>query len=87
MSLAHRLDGSEDRRRVHSSRELWEGIEDVARLGVRLISQTAVEAEVDVFLGRARYRGAPPGATASRVPVGGATLRTGSCIVFAHQCF
>ena len=38
------------------SRELSEVIEDVARLGARLIIQTAVEAEVDVFLGRARYQ-------------------------------
>ena len=35
------------------SRELSEIIEDVARLGARLIIQTAVEAEVEVFLGRA----------------------------------
>ena len=38
------------------SGELCEVIEDVARLGARLIIQTAVEAEVDVFLGRARYQ-------------------------------
>jgi len=38
------------------SRELSEIIEDVARLGARLIIQTAVEAEVEVFLGRARYQ-------------------------------
>src|SRR3954447_25462376 len=38
------------------SRELAEVIEDVARLGARLIIQTAVEAEVEVFLGRARYQ-------------------------------
>jgi hypothetical protein len=38
------------------SRDLSEVIEDVARLGARLIIQTAVEAEVDVFLGRARYQ-------------------------------
>jgi len=38
------------------SRELAEIIEDVARLGARLIIQAAVEAEVDVFLGRARYQ-------------------------------
>src|SRR5712691_2041642 len=37
-------------------RELGEVIEDVARLGARLISQTALEAEVDAFLGRARYQ-------------------------------
>ena len=38
------------------SRELGEVIEDVARLGARLIIQTALEAEVDAFLGRARYQ-------------------------------
>src|SRR5436190_3709873 len=37
-------------------RELGEVIEDVARLGARLIIQTALEAEVEVFLGRARYQ-------------------------------
>jgi hypothetical protein len=48
-------------------RELGEVIEDVARLGARLIIQTALEAGVDAFLGRARYQrsaaavGARPG--------------------------
>ena len=37
-------------------RELGEVIEDVARLGARLIIQTALEAEIDAFLGRARYQ-------------------------------
>ncbi|MET7339663.1 IS256 family transposase [Nonomuraea sp. NPDC005650] len=37
-------------------RDLVEVIEDVARLGARLIIQTAVEAEVEAFLGRARYQ-------------------------------
>src|SRR6266496_379195 len=37
-------------------RDLSEIIEDVARLGARLIIQTALEAEVEVFLGRARYQ-------------------------------
>ena len=37
-----------------SGRELSEVLEDVARLGARLIMQAAVEAEVDQFLGRAR---------------------------------
>src|SRR5947199_1811221 len=37
-------------------RELGEVIEDVARLGARLIIQTALEAEVDAFWGRARYQ-------------------------------
>ncbi|GGT06797.1 IS256 family transposase [Planobispora rosea] len=39
-----------------SERDLVEVIEDVARLGARLIIQTAVEAEVDAFLSRARYQ-------------------------------
>jgi transposase-like protein len=49
------------------SRDLAEVLEDVARLGTGLIMQTAVEAEVDAFLGRARYQrvadcpGARPG--------------------------
>src|SRR6266851_10060276 len=38
------------------SRELSDVIEDVARLGARLIIQTALEAEVEVFLRRARYQ-------------------------------
>jgi putative transposase len=38
------------------SRELVEIIEDVARCGAQLIIQTAVEAEVTEFLGRARYQ-------------------------------
>src|SRR2546430_11184959 len=37
-------------------RELGEVIEDIARLGARLIIQTALEAEVEAFLGRARYQ-------------------------------
>src|SRR3954468_7364740 len=39
-----------------SGRDLAEVLEDVARLGARLIMQAAVEAEVDQFLGRARYQ-------------------------------
>lgn len=37
-------------------RDLTEVLEDVARLGARLIMQTAVEAEVTEFLGRTRYQ-------------------------------
>jgi transposase-like protein len=37
-----------------SGRELSEVLEDVVRLGARLIMQAAVEAEVDEFLGRVR---------------------------------
>jgi len=38
-----------------SGRSLAENLEDVAKLTVRLMLQVAVEAEVDEFLGRARY--------------------------------
>ena len=38
-----------------SERELGEVLEEVARLGVRLLMQTAIEAEVTGFLGRERY--------------------------------
>jgi putative transposase len=55
------------------SRELSEIIEDVARLGARLIIQTAVEAEVDAFLGRARYQ------RAATVPDARAGSRNGYC--------
>ena len=55
------------------SRDLSEVIEDVARLGARLIIQTAVEAEVDVFLGRARYQ------RAAECPDARAGSRNGFC--------
>jgi len=38
-----------------SERELGEVLEEVARLGVRLLMQSAIEAEVTEFLGRERY--------------------------------
>ena len=38
-----------------SERDLAAVLEDVARLSVRLVMQAAMEAEVDEFLGRARY--------------------------------
>jgi transposase-like protein len=52
-----------------SGRDLVEIVEDVARLGARLLVQTAVEAEVDEFLGRARYErraGVPDARAGSR---------------------
>jgi putative transposase len=39
-----------------SDRDLASILEDVARLSVRLVFQTALEAEVEEFLGRARYQ-------------------------------
>jgi transposase-like protein len=38
-----------------SERELGEVLEEVAHLGVRLLMQSALEAEVTEFLGRERY--------------------------------
>jgi transposase-like protein len=61
------------------SRELAEVIEDVARLGARLIIQTAVEAEVEVFLGRARYQrkiDAPEARAGSRNGFQDVTIKT-----------
>ena len=61
------------------SRDLSEIIEDVARLGARLIIQAAVEAEVDVFLGRARYQRAadcPDARAGSRNGYCGSTIKT-----------
>ena len=60
-------------------RELAEIIEDVARLGARLIIQTAVEAEVEVFLGRARYQrksDAPDARAGSRNGFTDVTIKT-----------
>src|SRR5664280_2071929 len=60
-------------------RDLSEIIEDVARLGARLIIQTAVEAEVEVFLGRARYQRAadcPEARAGSRNGYCDATIKT-----------
>jgi putative transposase len=56
-----------------SGRDLAEILEDVARLGARLIMQTAVEAEVEEFLGRARYQ------RRSEVPDARSGSRNGFC--------
>lgn len=61
------------------SRELVEVLEDVARLGAQLIIQTAVEAEVTEFLGRARYQRAadcPDARPGSRNGYCEATIKT-----------
>src|SRR5664279_4800429 len=60
-------------------RDLSEVIEDVARLGAQLIIQIAVEAEVEVFLGRARYQRAadvPQARTGSRNGYQDVTIKT-----------
>jgi putative transposase len=41
------------------ARDLGEVVEQVARLGARLLLQTALEAEVTAFLGRDRYQRDP----------------------------
>lgn len=56
-----------------SGRDLSEVLEDVARLGARLIMQAAVEAEVAEFLGRARYQ------RRTEVPEARAGSRNGYC--------
>ena len=53
--------------------DLAEVLEDVARLGAKLIIQTAVEAEVTEFLGRARYQ------RAADAEVRRAGMRNGHC--------
>ena len=61
-----------------SERDLGEVLEEVARLGVRLLMQTAIEAEVTEFLGRERYaRGerARPGSRNGHCPT---TIKTTS---------
>ncbi len=64
------------------SPDLVELIKDVARLGARLIIQTALEAEVEVFRGRARY----PGSFAERLLIaklGAAASVVSDCAVGA----
>src|SRR3954463_3355656 len=70
-SIPDREDPGEIDALFGSGRDLAEVLEDVARLGARLIMQAAVEAEVDQFLGRARYQRRGGGAGA------GAGSRTG----------
>jgi transposase-like protein len=48
------------------SRELGDVVEEVARLGARLLLQTALEAEVTAFLGRDRYQRDPESAAGYR---------------------
>ena len=59
-----------------SERELGEILEEVARLGVRLLMQTALEAEVTEFLGRERYQRTEPTRAGSRNGYGPITVKT-----------
>lgn len=56
MSVSHRPNPGEIDALFEGRCDLSEIVEDVACLGARLIIQAAVEAEVEVFLGRARYQ-------------------------------
>ncbi len=51
-------------------RDLGEVPEDVARLGARLILQSALEAEVTEFLGRDRYQRVTTAGPAGTAPAG-----------------
>ena len=69
-------------------RDLVEVLEDVARLGARLLIQTAVEAEVAEFLGRARYQRAAAAAQAQPGHRNGScptTIKTTSGPVTVHR--
>ena len=59
-----------------SDRDLGEVLEDVARLGARLILQTALEAEVTEFLGRERYARGERAHAGSRNGYAPATVKT-----------
>lgn len=59
-----------------SDRELGDVLEDVARLGVRLLMQTALEAEVTEFFGRDRYARGDRARPGSRNGYGPVTVKT-----------
>ena len=59
-----------------ADRDLTEVLEDVARLGARLILQTALEAEVTEFLGRDRYARGPRTRAGSRNGYSEVTVKT-----------
>ena len=57
-------------------RELGEVLEEVARLSVRLVMQSALEAEVTEFLGRERYARGDRARAGSRNGYGDTTIKT-----------
>ncbi len=59
-----------------SERELGEVLEEVARVGVRLLMQTALEAEVTEFFGRLRYQRTEPARAGSRNGYSPITVKT-----------
>ena len=59
-----------------SERELGDVLEEVAQLGMRLLMQTALEAEVTEFLGRDRYARGDRAREGSRNGYGAVTVKT-----------
>jgi hypothetical protein len=76
VSITHRSDPWGIDALFDGSRGLSEVIVDVARLGARLIIQTAVGVEVNVFLGRARYQRGTARTLGSGAVVASATPRS-----------
>jgi putative transposase len=78
VSPVERIRAEIDQLFADPSRDLVEVVEQVARLGARLLLQTALEAEVTAFLGRERYQRDPdahPGHRNGHQPV---TIKTTS---------
>ena len=78
VSPVDRIRGEIDQLFADPARDLAEVVEQVARLGARLLLQTALEAEVTAFLGRDRYQRDPdanPGHRNGHQPV---TIKTTS---------
>ena len=59
VSPVERIRAQIDQLFADPSRDLGDIVEDVARLGARLLLQSALEAEVTTFLGRERYQRDP----------------------------
>jgi putative transposase len=68
-----------------SDRDLGDVLEEVARLGVRLLMQTAIEAEVTEFLGRDRYAHGERAREGSRNGHCPTTIRTTAGPVTIHR--
>jgi putative transposase len=78
VSPVERIRAEIDQLFTDPARDLADVLEDVARLGARLLLQTALEAEVTAFLGRERYQRDPnanPGSRNGHQPI---TVKTTS---------
>ena len=76
VSPAEQIRASIDELFADPDRELGSVLEDVARLSVRLVFQTALEAEVTQFLGRDRYARGDRAREGSRNGYSGVTVKT-----------